>query len=353
MADSRMSELLHRRELTGKWTVTLALLAGVGVVLAGYGVYLWGLIVPWLLDMALNTTLFALVCVGFVAGCWGLWKMRTLLTYAYMSFVRWCTARFVDIDPIGVLNNYVLRLGDRKKEMDESKGKLSGQVKQLKGVIEQFCREREEQMARAEAAHRKLGEGGDQVDDYRAALQNASRQAKRLAGGIARMTAVLKQIEDLLAKVRKLSLAVDASIEDITANVNVVTREHAAIAEGFRAFQAARRALGAGPEKALYDMTLDRLTNDFNEKMGQIDEFLEDAKKLTLGVELDNMMAEEDAVAEIQARAKGKVRVSSDGSEPSVPAVAGTRLDTDDEATAQAAEADAAPDSFAHLYKRK
>ena len=346
MADTKMSELLHRRELTGKWFVTVAMLGGLAVG----GVYLWGLVVPWLLDVALNSALLAIVCVGFAAGCWGLWKMRTLLTYAYMSFVRWCTARFVDIDPIGVLNSYVDRYEDRKKEIDEAKGRLSGQVKQMKSVIEQFAREREQQMSRAEVAHRKVSEGGEQVDDFRAALQNASRQAKRLAGGVARMTSVLKQIEELLAKIRKLSLGVDASIEDIKANVDVVTREHRAITEGFRAFQAAQRAIGEGPEKALYNMTLDRLTTDFNEKMGQIDEFMEEAKKLTLGVEMDNMMAEEDAVAEIQARAKGKVRVSSDGSSEPAPPV-GARVDADDEGAAAQAE-EAAPDSFAHLYKK-
>jgi hypothetical protein len=340
MADTKMSELLHKRELTGKVMVTLGLLGVVGVA----GLKLWSLVLPWLIDVAANTLTLGLLCGAIFALGYIVLNSRTrmLLTYGYASFVRFITKRFVDIDPIGILNTYVSRLEDRKKEMDDAKGKLSGQVKELAGVIQQNEQERQQSMARAEAAHKAMEKGGEQADEYRAQMGLASRQAKRLADSNKRLTQTLTQIEDLLRKVRKLSVGVDASIEDIKQNVDVVTREHRAIAQGFKAFQAARRSLGAGPEKELYEMTLDRLTSDYNEKMGEIEEFLEDSKKVISGVELDGMIAEDEAIAEIEAKKKGKVRVDDDASAPGVM----TRVGDD------AAE-EAAPDSFASLYKGK
>lgn len=335
MAETKMSELLQRRELTGRVLVTFALLAAVAVA----GLYGWSLIVPWLLDVAVNTTLLGIVCATAVLLAYGGWKFRTRASYMYASFVRWITARFVDLDPIGILNTYVARLVERLALMDEAIGSLNGQVKQLTDVIQENETQRQQAMARAEQAHKLAEKGGDNADTWRAQMASSSRQAKRLADSNKRLSKTLTQIEALLRDMRKLRGAVDVSIDDIKQNVDVMTREHRAITQGFAAFQQARRMLGGGgEEREMYEMTLDRLTTDYNEKMGQIDEFMETSKNLINGVDLDNMIAEDDALKEIEAK---KPRVES------IPA-ANIRV----EIPAADAE-DAAPDSFADLYKSK
>src|SRR5210317_1705468 len=62
-------------------------------------------------------------------------KMRTLVSYMYKSVMRWITGLFVQIDPIGILKNYVDDLKDNLRKMNKQISKLRGQMHKLKELI--------------------------------------------------------------------------------------------------------------------------------------------------------------------------------------------------------------------------
>ena len=202
MAQSKMSEVLQRRELTGKALVTLGL---VGAAVA-MGLYFSSLIVPWLLDLATNTLKLGLTCAAIAALGYVFFnpKTRMLITYGYASFVRFLTMRFTELDPIGILNTYVSRLKERLESMDEAIGSLNGHVKQLSDVIDQNEQKRKNAMSRAEQAHKIAERGGEQADVMRAETAAASHAAGRLADSNKRLTKSLTQGEGLLRNLRKL-----------------------------------------------------------------------------------------------------------------------------------------------------
>jgi hypothetical protein len=337
MAQSKMSEVLQRRELTGKALVTLSLLGSVGAL----GVYYFSRILPWLIDLTQNMLTLGVTCAAIAVLGYVFFnpKTRMLASYGYASFVRFITMRFTELDPIGILNTYVSRLRERLESMDEAIGSLNGHVKQLAEVIEQNEQKRKNAMARAEQAHKIAEKGGEQADVMRAEMAAASHAAGRLADSNKRLTKSLTQGEGLLRNLRKLRGAVDVSIKDIAQNVEVMTTENRMMKQGFKAFKQARGALGADDnEREMYEMTLDRLSTDYNEKMGQIDEFMNASQSLINGAELDNMVYEDDALKQIAAKNAGSP----------VEAVPQTKMrvggDDDD---------DPPPNSFGNLYQKR
>ena len=337
MAQSKMSEVLQRRELTGKALVTLGLLGAAGAM----GVYYFSLILPWLIDLTSNMFKLGVTCAAITALAYVFFnpKTRMLVSYGYASFVRFLTMRFTELDPIGILNTYVSRLRERLESMDEAIGSLNGHVKQLAEVIEQNETKRKNAMSRAEQAHKIAEKGGDQADVMRAETAAASHAAGRLADSNKRLTKSLTQGEGLLRNLRKLRGAVDVSIKDIAQNVEVMTTENRMMKQGFKAFKQARGALGADDsEREMYEMTLDRLSTDYNEKMGQIDEFMNASQSLINGAELDNMVYEDDALKQIAAK---------NASSAAVEAVPQTKVRVGGE------DDDDPPNSFGDLYNQK
>src|SRR5271163_2761508 len=175
---NKISDLLKSREAWGKNVFTLALLGA----LAAVGIYWWGEIVPWLLEMATNTLKLAGVCAALAAVLWVVLdpKMRTLALYGYRSLTRWLTKQFVDIDPIGILNTYVSRLKERLAEMEEAIGSLQGQHDQLATFISKNEAERVHELQRAAQAKKIMAQGGDNAADMRGQMQLSGRQAGRL-----------------------------------------------------------------------------------------------------------------------------------------------------------------------------
>ena len=64
-------------------------------------------------------------------------KMRNLVWYMYKSIMRTITGWFVQIDPIGILKNYIEDLEDNLRKMGTQIGVLKGQMRKLQTIMEQ------------------------------------------------------------------------------------------------------------------------------------------------------------------------------------------------------------------------
>lgn len=356
MADSnKISDLLKSREAWGRNLVTLLVIGAVACT----GIYFWGSIVPWLLEMATNTLKLAGVCAALGAIGWVVLdpKMRTLALYAYNSLTRWLTRQFVDIDPIGILNTYVARLKERLSEMEEAIGSLQGQRDQLATFISKNEAERVHELQRAAQAKKIMAQGGDNAADMRGQMQLSGRQAGRLEASNKTLSSLLTRMDNLLKALKKMRDTSSVLMQDIQADVKLRTEEYKMITKGFSAFQRAQKMMATGgPEKELYDETLDKLAEDYSQKMGQIEYFMEVSKSMINGADLDNLAYEDSALAQLEKwEQEGKnpnVRVSVDGTgkNPNVhiSADAGSTVKN-----IRVGEEEVAPDSFSELFENK
>jgi len=340
MADSKISEMLKKREAIGLNLFTFTLLAILGVA----GFWFWGQIVPFVLDVVYDTVrlviaLVALVAVGYVALDP---RMRTNLIYGYASIARAITKQFIEIDPIGILKTFVARLKERLAEMMEAIGALQGQRDQMFEFIQKKQAESAHEMRRAAQAKKVMDAGGENAAEMRGELAVAGRQAKRLEASAKTLSAVLARYDKLLTTLKKLHGTSAILCQDIENEVQVQTEQYKMITKGFAAFKQAQRIMASGgPERELYDETLNRLADNFNEKMGQIEYFMEVSKSMINGADLDNMAYEESALAQLEKWEKEgadmqQVRVDAKNVRIEAPA-------------ADAAEEES-PDSFGSLF---
>ena len=327
-----MQSKLQKKENFWRSLLTFGGLAAV----AGTAIYFWSLIVPFLIDVATNTVeLVGLVgLLGAIAYVVLDKRMRSFAFYLYNSGTRWLISQFINIDPIGVLRNFINTLKEKLAELDRAIASLRGQRDDLKKTID----------TQEEEANRAIQQAAAARKDPRFKQQVAlkGRQAGRLQQSNMTLQKLYLKISALHDAMVKRREAADVTLQDIQAEVDVRTRERKALMAGYRAFRAAQGVLDANsPEREMYDMTLENLANDYAEKMGEIDTFLDLSKGVVDGIDLDNMVFEEDAIAKIDAfeKSKGNVRVATDGAQINY----GTRVDTD-------ALDEVAPSSFSSLY---
>lgn len=293
MSGESQKSWLARPEGKFGTAITIAVVACV----AGLVIYAWGTILPWVIRMLENTlTAVALAAILAVIGVvlfdprW-----RNLLNYGYKSAMRGLTSLFIEIDPIGILKTYVEKLEDRLADMDRSIENLGGQKKKLAKQISDNEAERQHSLALMQQAQKK---GGDAKNVFM--LQ--ARQAGRLEKSNLTLQNLLNSMEKLYGTLRQMRGAAGVMVEDIRGEVDVRTKERAALLAGYNAFSKAKRIMqGGDDERVIFDMTMEKLADDYGMKMGEIETFMEVSKGFIDGVDLENGIYEADALAQLEA----------------------------------------------------
>ncbi len=319
--------------------VTVAMLVAIG----GAALYFWAVLVPFVVSM-LQSTLTAVVLAGIIFALgWVVFdpRWRNLVFYAYKSLMRGLTSLFIEIDPIGILKTYVRSLNDKLAEMDESIANLGGQRQKLRVLIDKNEHDRVHNLKLAQQAQ-KHG------DEMRSAFMLKARQAGRLQKSNVTLQNLLDRMDMLARVLTKMRAASAVMVEDIEGEVEVKTQERAALLAGYSAFSKAKKIMdGAGDERELFDMTMAHLTDDYGQKMGEIETFMDMSKGFIQSVDLDNGIFEEDALAQLDAwEKKGQSLLLGTG---------GNNLPADPRFTEVPVAAPAPPpdDSFSELFEDK
>ncbi|MEL7020731.1 MAG: hypothetical protein AAGK47_03930, partial [Bacteroidota bacterium] len=92
---------------------------------------------PTLIALAQNVLYLSIMLIVLAAVIYMVLdpKMRALVGYGYKSVMRWITSIFVNIDPIGILRNYVEELKGNLRKMNKQIGQLRGQMHKLQELI--------------------------------------------------------------------------------------------------------------------------------------------------------------------------------------------------------------------------
>jgi hypothetical protein len=101
-----------------------------GGLLIGGGVLLYKAL-PYLITLASNMLYLTgmLLVLGAIVYMVLDPRMRNLIGNIYKSLMRWVTGIFVNLDPIGILKNYIDTLSNSLAKMSEQIGVLKGQIK--------------------------------------------------------------------------------------------------------------------------------------------------------------------------------------------------------------------------------
>jgi len=212
-------------------------------------------------------------------------RMRTLVSYLYKSTMRWITGLFVQIDPMGILKNYVDDLKGNLKKMRKQIGKLRAQMHKLKEMIVNNQREIHNNMQLASKARKE--------QDQRILILK-SRKAGRLKESNMKLDDLYKRMEVLYRVLTKMYENSSILAEDIEDQVELKEQERKAMLAGHSAMKSAMSIIkGDADKRAMFDAALENIADDVSNKVGEMERFMEMSESFMSSIDLQNGIFEE------------------------------------------------------------
>ncbi len=212
-------------------------------------------------------------------------KMRNLVWYMYKSVMRWITGLFVQIDPIGILKNYVDDLRGNLKKMNMQIGKLRGQMHKLK---EQIINNQRSISSNLEMASKAKD------TNRRDVMILKSRKAGRLKESNVKLEDLYTKMEVLYRVLTKMYENSSIMMEDIEDQVKVKEQERAAIRASHGAMKSAMNIISGNKDKRyMFDQALEAIADDVSLKVGEMERFMEMSESFMNSVDLQNGVFEE------------------------------------------------------------
>jgi hypothetical protein len=260
----------------------------IGLILGG-GVLLAAAL-PTLISLASQTLYLALMLVALGAIIYMVAdpKMRNLISYMYKSVMRWITGIFVELDPIGILKNYVAELKDNIQKMNRQINKLRGQMHKLREIIHQNKKEIQSNLQLASKA---------KANNKQNVMILKSRRAGRLKESNMRLEDLYRKMEVLYRVLGKMYENSKILKEDIEDQVNIKEQERKAIHASHNAMKSAMSVISGDPDKrAMFDMAMEAITDDVSQKVGEMERFMELSSNFMESLDLQNGIFEEEGL---------------------------------------------------------
>lgn len=294
-----MSLGMEQRQTKSFWqrpegtTGMLAIAAGVGGLwLAAPAILAFLTMLTAIVGKAITLVLLSLVLGGILLIVTNK-KVQTLVSYMFKSAMRKITGAFVEIDPIGIMKNYVDDLVKKREKLGENRDKLRGQLTVLEKQIRENTSDFEKAMATAKVAQEK-------GNTSQFSLQ--ARQAGRLEKLNKESLGPLKlQIEIHLRALNKYYEVTGTVIEDLRNEVRAREQERKLILTSHSAIKSAKAILSGGTdEKELFDQAMEFVAEDYGMKLGEIESFIENSKGFVDGLDIQNGVFEAEALKRLQ-----------------------------------------------------
>ncbi|MEM8908604.1 MAG: hypothetical protein AAGD05_12205, partial [Bacteroidota bacterium] len=215
-------------------------------------------------------------------------KARGLIGYVYKSIMRWITALFVQLDPIGILKSYVDDLKDNLRKMNKQISKLRGQMHKMKELIKNNQRQIESNLSLASKAKEK---------NKQKVMILKSRKAGRLKESNMRLEDLYKKMEVLYRVLNKMYDNSEILMEDIKDQVEVKEQERKAIHASHSAMKSAMNIISGDKDKRyMFDMALEAIADDVSQKVGEMERFMDMSSSFMDSVDLQNGVFEEEGL---------------------------------------------------------
>lgn len=207
-------------------------------------------------------------------------SFQAAVSALFKSAMRAITGKIVEIDPIGIMRNYIDTLKAKKVVMDRNIAALNGQITVIKLKIDK-------NRDGIDTAMRTAAVAKDRAMQMQFSLQ--ARSAGRLEKSNITYQQMLDKMTILHRALRKYQEATEVTIADMTEEVQVKSDERDAIIKAGKAINGAMSILrGSGPEKDLFDQAMDFTVADYGQRLGEIDDFMDTTKSILEGMDLQN-----------------------------------------------------------------
>jgi hypothetical protein len=218
-------------------------------------------------------------------------RFTTLCKYMFMSAMRAVTGIVVELDPIGIMKNYIEELYKKKVSFDSNKAELKGQIRNCDLQISNNLAEIDKATRLAKQAQNAGNEGQ---------LRVHGRNMTRLSELNDRMSATRDKMQKLYDFLCKYSEATNLVIQDMENDVLAREQERKYSTTSNNAMKSAMSIIkGEGIGRQLYDEAMEFALQDYANKMGEIEDFMIDTKSIMDGIDMQNGIWEQNALEKL------------------------------------------------------
>lgn len=294
----------------GKTGMFFSILMGAGIL---YGLFV---LLPFIVTLMANAvTAVALGVVLFVM-IYTLMndKFQNLAGYLFRSAMRAMTGFVVQLNPIGIIKDYIEDLKKNLAAMDKQITNLKGQMRSLLNLINQNKASMQDNLSLADQAKKK-------GMDAQVALK--TRKAGRLQASNMNLTQLYTKMEMMYRYLDKMHENAAILVEDMSDEVTVKEREQAAIMAGHNAFKSALKIIKGDPDKvAMFNQANQVLADDMGMKVGEMERAMEVTKSFMDSIDLENGVFEEKGIAMLDDLLKNQQSSLLGTSQPQLMAAA-------------------------------
>jgi hypothetical protein len=273
-----------------------------GGVAAAYG---FVQILPFLIAAATNTLrlailIGALLLLVFIVTDRRVWTLGKLI---FQSAMRFLTGLFIELDPIGILKNYIAEMKKNLAIMDEQLGNLNGSIRTLQNQIDANQKEAEHSLALANQADKKMAGGGlsslDQQQFMSAKVTN-QRHAASLLNINKSLTDLRDKLKILYDQLIRWRATAEFQVTDKENRVSEEEMRRKALKKAYSVFQAAKKIFRGDPvANQIYDQTLEYLADDAGQMLGEMEDFNRLANKLMTNMDLETGAINDEAIKQL------------------------------------------------------
>jgi hypothetical protein len=266
----------------------------VGVAVIAGGGYLLYKVLPAIVTLLQNTiyaTLLgvAAIAIGYVVTDRRFWRLGS---YMYQSLMRKITQVFVEIDPIGIMQNYVRDLEKKLANMGARIASLSGMIR----ACQEEIRKNEGIKNASLMMMREATKTGKTI-----VVAEESRQAGRMQEANVTYQDLLSKMQLLYTVLVKYQDISKFLIKDINREIDVKKRRKQMTDAAYSAITSARSIINGDPDaKAMFDLANEYLANDYAMKIGEIEDFVRMSDSFVSTVDLQNGVYEANAMKMIE-----------------------------------------------------
>jgi hypothetical protein len=211
-------------------------------------------------------------------------RFQLFVSFMFKSMMR----KLAGVDPIGVMKGYIETLIEKKQKFDANKGELRGQIRACDQQINTNRAEINHATQLAQAA-KAAGNQGQ--------LTVHGRNMSRLEELNTRMQGTRDKMQMLYDFLGKYSEATDLVIQDMTNDVRAREQERKYSTTANLAMRSAMAILrGEGVGKSMYDDAMEYALEDYANKMGEIDDFMQSTQSIMDGIDLQNGIWQQSAL---------------------------------------------------------
>jgi hypothetical protein len=274
---------------------TTGMIVGLAIFSAlGYGAYK---IMPFLANLMENTFYTIVFGALSVAMFYALvidGTLRNRLWIGYKLLMRAVTYSIIKYDPVGILREIQKKAKERIELVAQNRNAVNGQVKQIDQTVQSLASDEKDLIKRLELQRKQ---GADELE----IRSNLSKLGK-VRAALERMNKALTQVNGFYTQLNRAHKALTIIDGDIDFEINIQEREYKAVNAAHTAWKAVRAAFKGSDEiDSLRADTLAYMAEDYGNKLGAIESFMDDSKAFIDGVDLQQMMYAEDGLKVLES----------------------------------------------------